>query len=99
MKKEPEHSMSSTATPRVSTIQVISGVLFSIIWIIAHVVWGMMAFTANVMGAAVLHPEGLPTNTELRILFFGMIIGQIIAGMAGLPGELHSTVPIVESVC
>ena len=86
MKKEQQHSMSITATPRVSTIRVISGVLFSIIWIIAHGVWGMIAFVANVMGAAGYNPGGPPTNTEAGTLIFGMIIGQIIAGLAGLPG-------------
>ena len=78
--------MSSAATLKAATIQVVSGVLFSIIWIIAHIVWGMMTFFANVMSAAGHKPEGSRANTETGILIFGMIIGQIIAGLAGFPG-------------
>jgi len=73
--------------PRILPIQVVFGVLFAAGWIIAHFIWGVMTFVANVMSAAAYNPEGQTTNTETGMLLISvMIIGQIVAGLAGIPG-------------
>ena len=94
--------MSSIPTPEASAIQIIFGVLFTAIWIIAHIVWGMMALVGNGMGAAAYNPnpEELTTNTEAGVLIFGVMVGQVIARTCRVSGGgRHSTDPIVERVC
>ncbi|MDZ4401356.1 hypothetical protein [Prosthecobacter sp.] len=68
----------------VSVAWVICGVLFIVLWIIAHVAWGMMSLMANVMA----NDSGAASGDTHMTLIVGMLGGQILAGGAGIPAGL-----------
>lgn len=73
------------ARPPVKTALLVSGgVLFTVLWILAHVVWAYMAFIANVMA----NDSGRATGEQQMWLIGGMFAGQVLAGAAGIPAGL-----------
>ncbi len=80
----------SEATPTtvgkdgVSAVWVVCGLLFIVLWIIAHLVWGTLSFMADVMA----NDSGRASEDKQMMLIFGMIGGQLLCGAAGIPAGL-----------
>ena len=80
----PATSSSPPSSKGASTALVILGVLFAILWIIAHVAWAGLSFMADVMA----NDSGRADPNKHMSLIFGMLGGQILAGAAGIPAGL-----------
>ena len=68
----------------VSVALVISGFLFIVFWIIAHIAWGMAALMANVMA----NDSGAAQAGKHMTLIYGMLGGQVLCAAAGIPAGL-----------
>lgn len=68
----------------VSTARVVFGILFILVWIIAHLAWAGMAFIADVMA----NDSGAASEGSHMVLIFGMIGGQVLCGAAGVPAGM-----------
>lgn len=69
---------------RFSPILVAVGILLTACWTVAHIAWGMMAFMANLMA----NDSGSASPDRHLLLIGGMIAGQVLAGLAGIPAGL-----------
>ena len=67
-----------------SVAGLICGILFIVLWIIAHLVWAAMAFMGDVMA----NDSGAGSADKHMTLIFGMIGGQVLSGAAGIPAGL-----------
>jgi hypothetical protein len=78
--------MSDASAPaaRTSIAMVILGLLFSVLWIVAHIAWATMAM----MGSLMANDSGAASSDQHMALIGGMLGGQITAGAAGIPGGL-----------
>lgn len=65
-------------------VWVVCGILFIIVWIIAHLAWAGLAFMANAMA----NDSGRIAEAKHLTLIFGMMVGQVICGAAGIPAGL-----------
>jgi hypothetical protein len=77
-------SPATTAKTGFSVPLMVCGILFIILWIIAHLAWGTMALMANVMA----NDSGAASTEKQMTLIFGMLGGQVLAGAAGIPAGL-----------
>lgn len=68
----------------VSVGWVICGILFIVLWIIAHCMWAGLAFMADAMA----NDSGAASNNKHMTLIFGMLAGQVLCGVAGVPAGL-----------
>jgi hypothetical protein len=68
----------------VSGWRVVLGVLFMAVWIVGHVIWATMAL----MGTAMANDSGAATSEAHVSLMGGVLGGQVVAGLAGIPGGL-----------
>jgi len=68
----------------VSGWMVVLGVLFMAVWIVGHVIWATMAL----MGTAMANDSGAASSAALVSLIGGVLGGQVVAGLAGIPGGL-----------
>ena len=68
----------------ITILLVASGILFTCLWIYAHVIWAVMSGMANLMA----NDSGRATGFQWGRLIGGMFIGQMIAASAGIPGGL-----------
>jgi len=90
MPKTPpaEPTVSAISTPRssagASTLLVILGILFIILWIITHLAWAGLSFMADVMA----NDSGRAAQDKHLMLIFGMIGGQVLCGAAGVPAGM-----------
>lgn len=78
---------SATATAAkggVSAVWTVCGILFIVLWILAHLVWGALSFIADVMA----NDSGRATENQQAMLIFGMMGGQVLCGAAGIPAGL-----------
>lgn len=71
-------------SPAARVALIILGILFILIWIAAHLVWGTMALMANVMA----NDSGSVSADQHSTLILGMLAGQVAAGAAGIPAGL-----------
>ena len=67
-----------------STVWLVCGIVFIVLWIIGHLAWAGLAFIANVMA----NDSGRATENQATMLIFGMLGGQVICGAAGVPAGL-----------
>jgi len=65
-------------------ILVVAGLIFSVVWIYAHIVWATMSAMASMMA----NDSGKSSMGAWGGLIGGMLMGQVIAGSAGIPGGL-----------
>jgi len=73
--------------PRATTKNValvVAGVVFAVLWIGGHVLWATMSF----MGTAMANDSGAAPAGAQATLILAVLIGQIIAASAGVPGGL-----------
>jgi hypothetical protein len=63
---------------------VIAGVSFAIIWIAAHVVWASLSLMAGLMA----NDAGAASTNQHLTLIVGMLLGQALAALAGIPAGL-----------
>jgi hypothetical protein len=68
----------------VSVPWMICGILFIVLWIIAHLVWAGLAFMADVMA----NDSGKADPDKHMMLIFGVMGGQVLCGAAGIPAGL-----------
>ena len=68
----------------VSGWRVVLGVLFMGVWIVGHVIWATMAL----MGTAMANDSGAASSEAHVSLIGGVLGGQVVAGLAGIPGGL-----------
>ena len=68
----------------VSGWMVVLGVLFMAVWIVGHVIWATMAL----MGTAMANDSGAASSEAHVSLIGGVLGGQVVAGLAGIPGGL-----------
>lgn len=68
----------------VSVPWMICGILFIVLWIIAHLAWAGLAFIADVMA----NDSGKASSDQAAMLIFGMLGGQVLCGAAGIPAGL-----------
>jgi hypothetical protein len=69
---------------RVSGWMVVLGVLFMAVWIVGHVIWATMAL----MGTVMANDSGAASSEAHVSLMGGVLGGQVVAGLAGIPGGL-----------
>lgn len=74
----------TTVKERASTAWVVCGILFILLWIIAHVAWAGLAFMADVMA----NDSGMAAENKHMMLIFGMLGGQVLCGAAGIPAGM-----------
>ena len=74
----------TAAKEGVSVVWKICGILFIMLWIIAHLAWGAMAFIADVMA----NDSGRADPNMHMMLIFGMMGGQVLCGAAGVSAGL-----------
>jgi len=79
-----EATSPTAAKEGVSVVWKVCGVLFIVLWIIAHLAWGAMAFIADVMA----NDSGRADPNKHMMLIFGMMGGQVLCGAAGVPAGL-----------
>ena len=79
-----ETSSSTVAKNGVSTGWVVCGILFIVFWIIGHLAWAGLSFMADVMA----NDSGRAAQDKHLMLIFGMIGGQVLCGVAGIPAGL-----------
>lgn len=84
MNGTPPIPSSTSGGSRFSPLLVAGGILFTAFWAVVHVAWGMLAFMANVMA----NDSGNASTDRHLLLIGGMIAGQILAGLAGIPAGL-----------
>jgi hypothetical protein len=77
-------SSSTAVKPAVSTAWVVCGILFIVLWIMAHLAWAGLAFMADVMA----NDSGRAAENKHMMLIFGMLGGQVLCGAAGVPAGL-----------
>ena len=68
----------------VSVVWKVGGSLCIVLWIIEHLAWGAMAFIADVMA----NDSGRADPDKHMMLIFGMMGGQVLCGVAGIPAGL-----------
>lgn len=66
----------------VSAWMVVLGVLFMGVWIAGHVIWATMAL----MGTVMANDSGAASSEAHVSLMGGVLGGQVVAGLAGIPG-------------
>jgi hypothetical protein len=76
MNAEPKNSPSGLA--------VVFGLLFIGTWIAAHVAWASLSF----MGSIMANDSSAATQNEHVSLISGLLAGQVLACVAGLPAGL-----------
>lgn len=64
----------------VSAVWKVCGILFIVLWIIAHLAWAGLSFVADVMA----NDSGQATANSQMMLIFGMMGGQVLCGAAGI---------------
>ena len=74
----------AVAKEEVSVVWVVCGILFIVLWIIAHLAWAGLAFMADVMA----NDSGQAEPDKHMKLIFGMMGGQVLCGAAGIPAGL-----------
>lgn len=79
-----EATSPTAAKEGVSVVWKICGILFIVLWIIAHLAWGTMAFIADVMA----NDSGRADPNKHMMLIFGMMGGQVLCGAAGVPAGM-----------
>lgn len=67
-----------------SVFLTVIGITFTAVWILGHVAWGTMALMANVMA----NDSGRVSTDQHTTLILGVIAGQILSGIAGVPAGL-----------
>ncbi|MDZ4290037.1 MAG: hypothetical protein U0984_18875 [Prosthecobacter sp.] len=72
------------SSPAVTGLLVLAGIVFTVLWIVAHVTWATM----SLMGTLMANDSGAASNDQHMALMGGMLGGQIVAGAAGIPGGL-----------
>lgn len=77
-------AVNSISRGLVRVLLVILGVLFTTLWISAHMAWASMTVMANVMA----NDSGQATLVQHLSLIVGVLGGQAVAGLAGIPGGL-----------
>lgn len=65
-------------------LAVIAGIAFMVVWVAAHALWASLSFMASVMG----NDSGAASAGAHLLLIFGMLAGQVLAAVAGLPAGL-----------
>ena len=70
------------AVPKVKAGSVFGGVAFMAVWIAGHVIWATMAL----MGTAMANDSGAASSEAHVSLMGGVLGGQVVAGLAGIPG-------------
>lgn len=70
--------------PARSPALVVLGILFILLWIAGHVVWGLMALMANVMA----NDSGAASESRHLSLILGMLAGQVLCAGAGIPAGM-----------
>lgn len=68
----------------VSIMLVICGILFMVLWLCGAAALGMMKLMAGVMA----NDSGAASNEAHMTLLFGMMGGQLLTGLAGIPAGL-----------
>jgi hypothetical protein len=68
----------------VSGWRVVLGVLFMAVWIVGHLIWATIAL----MGTAMANDSGAASSEAHVSLIGGVLGGQVVAGLAGIPGGL-----------
>lgn len=81
MSTEPSPTVVKTGA---STAMVVCGIVFIVLWLIAHLAWGAMAFMADVMA----NDSGAASENKHMTLIFGMMGGQVLCAAAGIPAGL-----------
>ena len=81
--------MSDTPTTQVakggvSVVMVICGILFIALWLCGAAALGMMKLMASLMA----NDSGAASNEAHMTLIFGMMGGQLLTGLAGIPAGL-----------
>ncbi len=67
-----------------STALVVSGILFMICWIIAHLAWAGASFMATAMA----NDSGRIAEARHMSLILGVMGGQVLCGAAGIPAGM-----------
>jgi len=75
---------STAANDGVSVVWVVCGILFILLWISGHIAWGMMSLVADLMA----NDSGSASAGKHMTLIFGMLVGQVLCGAAGVPAGL-----------
>lgn len=60
------------------------GIAFIALWLVAHGFWAVMAFAANAMA----NDSGAAAASSQLTLIIGMLIGQALCALAGIPASL-----------
>jgi hypothetical protein len=79
MSNEPTPS-----SPAARTLLILAGIAFTGLWIAAHVGWGAM----SLMGTVMANDSGHASSAQHESLITTMLLGQVVAGLAGIPGGL-----------
>lgn len=79
-----ESASQPAASPVRRVLGVIAGIVFMVVWIAAHAVWASLSFMASVMA----NDSGAASAGAHMMLIFGMLGGQVLAAVAGIPAGL-----------
>ncbi|MFN0076730.1 MAG: hypothetical protein ACKVY0_09665 [Prosthecobacter sp.] len=79
-----DHPTTQVVKAGVSVALVICGVLFIALWLCGAAALGMMKLMASLMA----NDSGAASSEAHMTLIFGMMGGQLLTGLAGIPAEL-----------
>ncbi len=76
----PDVTAASSA-PAASTLSIVLGIVFILVWWGLAAVWGMM----SMMGGLMANDSGSASNEKHGALLAWMLLGEILVALAGLP--------------
>ncbi|MDB6074121.1 MAG: hypothetical protein JWO89_1761 [Verrucomicrobiaceae bacterium] len=74
----------ATSAPAASTLSIVLGVVFMLVWWGLAIVWGMM----SLMGGLMANDSGSASSDKHMALLWWMFAGEVLIALAGLPGGL-----------